>query len=150
MKIEELNKLVTINLDRIEGFKKIENQVLDAPKILFLSAGKIYESELFISEIEEIFQKEGKSIERKDSLEGKLVRAWMNVLNAVSRDNDKNLLDSIIFGEDSALKVYQDLIFSIQNDEKLNHLTHILINQQNKIKDSLNDFIYLREEGYSN
>lgn len=141
MLTEDIKELISINKDRIEGFKKIEKQAKDLPEVLMLCGGKVVQSELFIEELTGLVKKTGDIV--KGSVEGRLLRAWMDFKNALTRDNTAAILDSAVFGEDSAVKVYEEVLMRIKETDEHKGIIH---QQQEKIQQSLDEFRRLKEQ----
>jgi uncharacterized protein (TIGR02284 family) len=107
--IDELNTLVEINNDRIEGYESAAKETDDATlKSLFLGmadASRTCKQEL-TAEIEKL----GGTPKEGTATSGKLYRVWMDVKAAVTNKDRKAILNSCEYGEDVAVKAYEDAL----------------------------------------
>jgi len=112
--IDILNDLIQINNDRIEGYERAAQEIKDTLqadiKSLFFKMAE--DSRRYKSDLEEIILSLGGEPARNTTLSGKVYRAWMDVKNAFSQDDVKAALESCEYGEDVALKAYQDALQS--------------------------------------
>ena len=105
-----LNDLIVINNDRYEGYQKAMEQVKDADlKTLFSQfsvQSKANNSELraMVPSTEEVAARD------ETRLSGKFYRVWMDVKNALSSNNRKEVLSSCEYGEDVAKKAYENAL----------------------------------------
>lgn len=104
--IDALNELVTINNDRIEGYKtasdETEEQDLKALFTRFIAHSEKCRQEL----VAEVSRLGGEAAEGT-MVSGKFFRAWMDVKAALTGKDRKVILDSCEFGEDAAVKAYE-------------------------------------------
>ncbi|HYH55824.1 MAG TPA: PA2169 family four-helix-bundle protein [Anseongella sp.] len=107
--IDQLNKLVTINNDRIEGYRKASEETSNADlKILF---GQYAEQSVrFRNELAAEITALGGEVEEGTSTSGKIYRAWMDVRHAMSNNDKKAVLKSCEYGEDVALEAYNEVL----------------------------------------
>lgn len=105
--IENLNDLIQIHNDRIQGFeralKNIEEQDTDLKSLFSQMA---HESQQLKSELATEVAALGGDIESDTSFSGAIHRAWINVKSAFGGDDRKSILASCEFGEDAILKAY--------------------------------------------
>ena len=115
--VDVLNKLITINNDRIEGYetasKETEEQDLKTLFAKFTSTSQKCKREL-TNEVKLLGGKETHST----MTSGKFFRVWMDVKAALSGKDRKVILDSCEYGEDAAKKTYEDVL-----DDDLEDLT---------------------------
>ncbi|OJX37502.1 MAG: hypothetical protein BGO87_00640 [Flavobacteriia bacterium 40-80] len=108
--IQLLNALITINIDRIKGYQKLEKLGVDYPNILMVAAGKAQQSQKYIERIKEIIREIGGEPLEEQSIEGSVFRVWMNIKNMLNIDDYKNILMNCEFGENTALKLYDETL----------------------------------------
>ena len=113
--VEVLNTLVEINNDRIEGYETASNETNDHNlKNLFsqLSATSHKNKADLVKEVEAL----GGKPEEGTRISGKFFRVWMDVKAALSSDDRKTIFESCEFGEDAAVKTYEDVLKNNAND----------------------------------
>lgn len=107
--VDVLNKLITINNDRIEGYetasKETEEQDLKTLFAKFTSTSQQCKRELK-NEVNLLGGQEAEGT----MTSGKFFRVWMDVKAALSGKDRKVILDSCEFGEDAAKKTYADVL----------------------------------------
>ena len=115
--IEVLNKLITINNDRIEGYETAskETDEFDLKTLFaqFITTSQNCKQEL----VREVHSLGGEEAEGT-KVSGKFFRAWMDVKAALTGKDRKAILSSCEFGEDEALETYEE---ALTNDSE--HLT---------------------------
>jgi uncharacterized protein (TIGR02284 family) len=116
--IDELNNLLEINNDRIEGYKYASKETNEMDlKNLFSQLAENSQKckQELISEIKKLG---GTPIEGT-RVTGKLYRAWMDIRAAVSNKSRKAILKSCEFGEDIAIKNYEKAIKNIPSESTI-------------------------------
>ena len=107
--IAVLNKLITINNDRIEGYQtasdETEEQDLKTMFAEFTSTSEKCKIEL-ISEVNKL----GGEIAEGTLASGKFFRVWMDVKAALTGKDRKTILDSCEYGEDVAKGTYEKVL----------------------------------------
>jgi len=113
--ISQLNDLVEINNDRIQGYERAIAET-DDEDLTYLFTNMAANSRSYKSDLSrEIVALGGEATEgTKNS--GKLFRAWMDVKAALTGKNRKEILSSCEFGEDAALGTYKTVL---GEDEKV-------------------------------
>jgi uncharacterized protein (TIGR02284 family) len=140
--ISQLNNLVEINNDRIQGYERAASETEDSDlKSLFTKmAGhsRNYKTELS----KEVTSLGGKPSEgTKNS--GKIFRAWMDMKAALTGKNRKEILKSCEFGEDAALEVYDEVLNA---DVVLSgSIRKMIMDQKNEIQQDHNTIKTLRD-----
>lgn len=106
--IDVLNTLIQINNDRIEGYetasKETEEQDL---KTIFATLSKT--SEKNKQELTAEVIKLGGTPTDETKNTGKFFRVWMDVKAALTGKDRKSILNSCEYGEDQAVKTYEDV-----------------------------------------
>ena len=129
--INVLNNLVEINNDRIEGYEKAANETEESDlKSLFMQF--IDTSEHCRSELSSEIIRLGSNPTEGTKVSGKFFRVWMDVKAALVGHNRKDILDSCKFGEDNAVKTYEevlnnDLIYLTPEQQKMINAQYELI-----------------------
>jgi uncharacterized protein (TIGR02284 family) len=106
--IAALNSLITINNDRYEGYTTAakESKDMDLDKQFFESAGK---SKMYAGKLAQYVRELGGEPTEGTTNSGKLYRIWMDVKAAIVAKDRAAILSSCEFGEDAALKAYEEV-----------------------------------------
>lgn len=140
--VDVLNRLVTINNDRIEGYKtaseETEEEVFKTLFSQFISNSQTAKQYL-VSEVRKLGGKETEGTKTT----GKFFRAWMEVKSAFTGNDREAILDSCENGEDKALDTYNDVI---KNDvEHLNaHQRNMITVQKQKLKSDRDHIVSMK------
>ena len=106
---EVLNSLITINNDRIKGYETAIDETKDEDlKSLFSEF--IQTSQSAKRELVGEVVKLGEKPEEGTRADGKIYRAWMDFKSAVTGKDRKAILSSCEYGEDVALKSYENAL----------------------------------------
>lgn len=142
-KIDALNKLITINNDRIEGYETASKETEEADlKSLF--AHLMATSQKCKRELEAEVLALGGEPSEGTKASGKFFRAWMDVKAALTGKDRKAILNSCEFGEDAAIKTYENVMeddakhFDSQIENLINAQFSLLVADHNTVK-SLRD-----------
>lgn len=107
--IENLNTLLCINNDRVEGYKSALYEAKETDiKIMFSTLAKTSlecKKEL-VYEIKKLGGKRNNGYRET----GKFFRIWIDMKKAIKRDDRKAILDSCKYGEIVVLQEYQKII----------------------------------------
>lgn len=107
--IDQLKELVTINNDRTQGYQKASEETSNSDlKSLFGQYAQ--QSTRFKNELSQEITSLGGEVDDSTSASGKLYRAWMDVRHALSNNDKKAVLKSCEYGEDMALKSYNEAL----------------------------------------
>jgi uncharacterized protein (TIGR02284 family) len=111
--IEQLNKLVEINNDRIKGYDTAVKETADEDAdIRKLFQDMADHSRNFNSELSFEIKRLGGTPTEGTKNSGKVFRAWMDFKAALTGRNRKEIVSSCEFGEDAALETYKEVINS--------------------------------------
>jgi len=112
--ISQLNDLVEINNDRIQGYERAISET-DDEDLTYLFTNMAAHSRAYKRDLSaEIISLGGEPTEgTKNS--GKLFRAWMDIKAALTGKNRKEILSSCEFGEDAALDTYKSVLANEDN-----------------------------------
>ena len=145
--IDVLNKLITINNDRIEGYQtaaeETEEQDLKILFSQFTSTSQQCKREL-INEVNRL----GGEVAQGTMMSGKFFRVWMDVKAAITGKDRKTILSSCEFGEDAAKDTYEDVM-----KEDLNQLTleqQIMVRTQQSLLKADHDKVKLMRDSFVN
>jgi uncharacterized protein (TIGR02284 family) len=126
--IIDLNRLVEIHDDRMEGYESACNQTkdIDLKKIFlqFKSTSQNCRQEL----IEEIEKLNG-SLTESTHLGNKLFRAWINVKTSLTGNDRQSILNSCTFSEDITVDIYEKIL--------TNHSDEMNLDQQSILRNQL-------------
>ena len=124
--IEVLNGLIVINNDRIEGYERAYKETEEADlKALFSKMSST--SQKCKSELVAEVQKLGGTAEEGTTTSGKFYRIWMDIKAALSGKDRKAILGSCEFGEDFAVKTYEE---ALEHSGEISSELHNLISTQ--------------------
>ena len=112
--IEELNKLIEINNDRIEGYETAskESDETDLKNLFaqFITTSVKCKQEL----VNEVIKLGGTPIEGT-RITGKFFRVWMDVKAALTNKDRKAIMRSCEYGEEVAIETYEDVLEEREN-----------------------------------
>jgi uncharacterized protein (TIGR02284 family) len=110
--VDDLNDLVKINNDRIQGYEKAVEDTQDA-ELDGLFRHYIVQSQNFRSQLaEHIVRIDGLAVTDATSTDvsSKIHRAWIDIKSALTGKDKETVLSSVEFGESAAVEAYQDAI----------------------------------------
>lgn len=130
--ISQLNDLIRINNDRIEGYERAETDTDDNQlKSLFHTMAK--ESREFKNTLMGEVLKLSGTPEEGTTVTGKIFRAWMDFKAAIAGKDRKSIISSCEFGEEAAIETYHEVI----NSNKLPpNLLTLVKEQYNRLQQS--------------
>ena len=124
--IDELNKLIEINNDRMEGYE-IASKITEENELKALFAGFITTSEKCKQELVQHVLNLGGTPEEGTRITGKFFRVWMEVKVALTNKDRKAILDSCEYGEDVAIETYKN---ALSDPGDISSITNELIESQ--------------------
>jgi uncharacterized protein (TIGR02284 family) len=104
--VSALNDLIRINYDRITGYKKKIDTILD-DDLQKLFSDFIYQSHQNIDELTKYVHKLGGKLTMGSALSGKFYQAWINLTSSIYRQTRQTLLDYCEDCEDVSKSAYQ-------------------------------------------
>lgn len=109
-----LRDLVKINNDRIEGYNKAIEDTKDADhNLTSMFRNMITQSEGYILDLEALILSRGGDQQDDDTTgRGKVYRLWMDIRGAITGHKPRTMLELCEYGEDAALKAYQNALES--------------------------------------
>lgn len=109
--IDALNELVHINYDRTFGYERACEDVEDVDvdlKTLFNKNAD--QSRHYANELQQIIRNLGGEPVTDSTTRGKLHRVWMDFKATLTGKDRKSALDSCAFGDEAAIKAYDDAL----------------------------------------
>lgn len=110
--VDDLNDLVKINNDRIQGYEKAIEDNEDS-QLDDLFRHYVIQSQNFRSQLaDHIVRIDGLAVSDATSsdVSSKIHRAWIDIKQAITGKDRKTVLSSVEFGENAAVDAYQDAI----------------------------------------
>lgn len=104
-----LNELLYFVNDRIEGYQRAAAESQDAELTGYYKQ-LVSQSQQFANELNGYLQQQGGTRQTSTTAKGKLYRAWMDAKAALTGFDEKAILGSNVYGEEWALKAYQDAL----------------------------------------
>lgn len=106
---DTLNELTLFINDRIEGYKHAVEDSKD-PEHKAYYQQLVSQSQQFANELNGFASSAGGDAETSTTTKGKFFRGWMDAKALVTGKDAKAILDSNVYGEEWALKAYQDAL----------------------------------------
>lgn len=110
--VEDLNELVKINNDRIQGYKKAMEDTKEL-QLDHLFNEMIVQSQNFRSQLaDHIVRIDGSAVSDATStdISSKIHRAWIDIKSAITGKDRDTILSSVTFGENAAVEAYESAI----------------------------------------
>ncbi|HEX8507279.1 MAG TPA: PA2169 family four-helix-bundle protein [Hymenobacter sp.] len=95
--------------DRIEGYKRAVAESKD-PELRGYYKQLVSQSQQFSTDLNTFLTREGGEREESTTFKGKFYRAWMDAKAAITGADEKAILGSNVYGEEWAIKAYQDAL----------------------------------------
>ncbi|TGD82624.1 ferritin-like domain-containing protein [Hymenobacter wooponensis] len=106
---DTLNELLYFVNDRIEGYQRAVDESTD-PELSGYYKQLVSQSQLFANELNKALREQGGEQQTSTTMKGKLYRSWMDVKAAVTGSDEKAILGSNVYGEEWAIKAYEDAL----------------------------------------
>ncbi|MBF9236395.1 PA2169 family four-helix-bundle protein [Hymenobacter sp. BT683] len=104
-----LNELLYFVNDRVEGYQRAADETQDIQLRSYYKQ-LVSQSQQFANQLNAFLSQEGGGRQTSTTFKGKLYRAWMDAKAAVTGFDEQAILDSNIYGEEWALKAYQEAL----------------------------------------
>ncbi|MGF7215591.1 uncharacterized protein (TIGR02284 family) [Spirosoma lacussanchae] len=133
--VEDLNDLVKINNDRIQGYEKAIEDNKDA-QLDDLFRHYVVQSQNFRSQLaDHIVRIDGTAVTDATSTDvsSKVHRAWIDIKAALTGKDRDTVLSSVEFGENAALEAYKD---AIEKDHLPAYIKEDLMKQMSQLEDA--------------
>lgn len=140
--ISGLNNLIQINNDRIQGYLTAAKETDDADLKEVFSEMMQTSQECRRELSQEVSRLGGTPIEGT-TVSGKFYRAWMDVKAALSAKDRKAILNSCEFGEDVAVKTYEE---EMESNHLGDDVKSLVSEQYRKIKAGHDKIRSLRDQ----
>ena len=144
--IDVLNDLVRINNDRIAGYERAASEIQNSEyaEITSLFFKMAEDSRTYRNDLIDALISLGGEPASDTTTSGKIYRMWMDLKVSFSGNDLKAVLESCEFGEDAALRAYQD---ALQTELNWPQETLTLIsNQRQEIRTSHDRIKRYRDE----
>lgn len=140
---EILNDLVLINNDRVEGYRKAQEELKPEDNdLMVLFQDRIEQSRMFHTELVSEVARLGEQIASGTKASGKIYRAWMDVNAFFGGSDRKVILDNCEIGEGAALRAYDS---ALEDNELTPDQTTMVLRQHAEIKASHNSIKAMRD-----
>ncbi|MCB2379231.1 PA2169 family four-helix-bundle protein [Hymenobacter sp. BT635] len=106
---DTLNELLYFVNDRIEGYQKAVDESQD-PQLSGYYKQLVSQSQQFANELNGYLRQQGGGRQESTTIKGKFYRAWMDAKAALTGADEKAILGSNVYGEEWALKAYEDAL----------------------------------------
>ena len=133
--VDDLNELVKINNDRIQGYLKAVEDTEDA-QLDHLFNEMIVQSQNFRSQLaDHIVRIDGTAVTDTTSTDvgSKIHRAWIDIKSAVTGKDRDTVLSSVTFGENAAVEAYKS---AVENDKLPAYIKEDISAQLSQLKAS--------------
>lgn len=104
-----LHELLLFVNDRIEGYQRAVDESQDT-KLRGYYKQLVSQSQQFSNRLNQYLRQQEGGVEKGRTVKGRLYRAWMDTKAAITGADEKAILGSNIYGEEWALKAYEDAI----------------------------------------
>ncbi|MEP7147076.1 MAG: PA2169 family four-helix-bundle protein [bacterium] len=147
--LSELNSLIEINNDRIEGYEKAVKET-DETDLKNLFTQFIQTSQKCKQELVSEVQKLGGKSEEGTKTTGKLYRVFMDLKSVMTGKDTKAILNSCEYGEDVAVDTYEDCMkdnsecFTSEQQSMIKKQCEMIKADHNKVK-SMRDALKEKE-----
>ncbi|CCH02474.1 Protein of unknown function DUF2383 [Fibrella aestuarina BUZ 2] len=131
--VEDLNELVKINNDRIQGYMKAVEDTEDT-QLDHLFNEMIVQSQNFRSQLaDHIVRIDGSAVSDATTTDvsSKIHRAWIDIKSALTGKDRDTVLSSVTFGENAAVEAYES---AIENDKLPAYIKEDLTSQLSQLK----------------
>ncbi|QJX47907.1 PA2169 family four-helix-bundle protein [Hymenobacter taeanensis] len=106
---DTLNELLYFVNDRIEGYQRAVDESTN-PELSGYYKQLVSQSQMFANELNKALREQGGEQQTSTTLKGKLYRSWMDVKAAITGTDEKAILGSNVYGEEWAIKAYEDAL----------------------------------------
>ena len=131
--ISALNDLLTRNYDAEKGFEQAADNAIDPNLVTFF---KTYTEQRyrFGHDLKGEIVAIGGEVDKGSSITGDIHRTWIDIKTALSKKNDKSVIEECIRGEEKALNDYQEVL----DMEELPYSTRTIIeSHMRKIREAV-------------
>lgn len=141
--VSVLNDLLQITNDRIAGFSKVENKVWNTyPGLKADYDQMVSHSQNMKSELAGLITERGGQPDNTTTAAGSIHRAWIDVKNSFSGNKDEATLENVVFGEQAAIKAYEN---ALDSGDLCTKSSQAVQDQLHHLKSSYNKFENLEQ-----
>lgn len=108
---DTLNELTLFINDRIKGYQTAADETKDAANKQYYQE-LVRQSQEFAQALNGFAQQAGGEAEKDTTIKGKMYRAFMDAKAAVTGHSEASILGSNVYGEEWAIKAYEDALAS--------------------------------------
>ena len=131
--IAELNGLIEINNDRVNGYQKAKEEVKDLDlDLIAMFTSMANDSQKYVGELSKAVTELGGTPADGTTNSGKLYRVWMDIKTTFTANDRQSVLELCEFGEDAAQKAYKAALAS--DAEMSAEIRQLITQQQAKLK----------------
>ena len=131
--IAELNGLIEINNDRVNGYQKAKEEVKDLDlDLIAMFTSMANDSQKYVGELSKAVTELGGTPADGTTNSGKLYRVWMDIKTTFTANDRQSVLELCEFGEDAAQKAYKAALVS--DAEMSAEIRQLITQQQAKLK----------------
>ncbi|MBW7676339.1 ferritin-like domain-containing protein [Chryseobacterium chendengshani] len=142
--VSVLNDLLKITNDRIEGFSKVEDKVWETYSGLKSDYDDmVSNSQKMKSDLVQLITERGGEPENTTTAAGAIHRAWIDIKSSFAGNKDESTLENVVFGEDAAIKAYQD---ALDSGDLCTKSSQTVQDQLHHLKASYNKFENLEQK----
>lgn len=142
--LNTLNDLLQIINDRLEGFKNIDSKMIESYSGLKEEYDHmIIQSYNMRTELTALIEEKGGDPNNTTTIAGGLHRAWLDVRNSLSFDQDKITLENVLSGENAAIKAYEN---ALDSGDLCTKCSKVVQNQLQELKSSYDKFSRLEKK----
>ena len=142
--VDKLNDLLQIINDRLEGFKNIDSKMIESYSGLKEEYDHmIIQSYNMRTELTALIEEKGGDPNNTITIVGGLHRAWLDVRNSLSFDQDEITLENVLSGENAAIKAYEN---ALDSGDLCTKCSKVVQNQLQELKSSYDKFSRLEKK----
>lgn len=114
MAVEKLNSLIKVNADRKKGYQKAKDHTED-PTLKSLFEQYSMQSGKNIADLKLGVEHYGGVPDNNTTIKGDVYRAWMDVMDGLTTNARKTVLDNCESGEDAAVSSYNKVLEDVHD-----------------------------------
>lgn len=131
--IHILNDLITLNKNRVTGYKEIVHETKDE-RVADHCHEMIHQGETNIKQLSDIIEDAGGIVEDKTTTSGFVYNLWMDIVYSDKKEPKEGIYDYCRKMEQTTLKGYEALLNEVKNEEQVYDLVE---HHKREIGDSL-------------
>lgn len=143
--INQLNNLIQINRDRVQGYEKAIEEVGTEKRVTGIFRQNAIESRDMLTELTDTVNKLGGEPAHEGTTLGKVHRTWMDVKNTLTSGEKESVVENCVFGDRALVNAYAEVL----DDDKENQIPGFaraaLNKQRRKVELSLKHMERLEE-----